>query len=103
MFALTDLLLVLHTAEDFYAYLRHVLLQSAEASALLLSQKAASQLWVSYTGSRLHLLMSAHSCMCPPRCCRADCFQWMCELRSYWDASVSDCRIRICDASFPYG
>eukprot|EP00891_Asterochloris_glomerata_P001316 jgi/Astpho2/1316/Aster-06188 len=34
---------------------------------------------------------------------RADCFQWMCQLRSYWDASVSDCRIRICDASFPYG
>lgn len=31
-----------------------------------------------------------------------DCFLWMCQLRSYWDAAISDCRIRICDASFPY-
>jgi len=35
--------------------------------------------------------------------CRADCFQWMCQLRSYWDSTVNDCRIRICDATFPYG
>ncbi|DBA86689.1 TPA: Dynein alpha chain, flagellar outer arm [Trebouxia sp. C0004] len=34
---------------------------------------------------------------------RADCFQWMCQLRSYWDSTVNDCRIRICDATFPYG
>ena len=33
----------------------------------------------------------------------ADCFQWSCQLRSYWDTEVQDCRIRICDASFPYG
>ena len=25
------------------------------------------------------------------------------QLRSYWDQSVQDCRIRICDAFFPYG
>lgn len=30
-------------------------------------------------------------------------FLWMCQLRSYWDSSISDCRIRICDATFPYG
>ena len=30
-------------------------------------------------------------------------FQWVCQLRTYWDKSVDDCRIRICDASFPYG
>jgi len=36
-------------------------------------------------------------------CDKQDCFLWMCQLRSYWDASISDCRIRICDASFPYG
>jgi dynein heavy chain, axonemal len=33
----------------------------------------------------------------------ADCFQWVCQLRSYWDPVISDCRIKICDASFPYG
>lgn len=33
----------------------------------------------------------------------ADAFLWMCQLRSYWDASISDCRIRICDATFGYG
>lgn len=32
-----------------------------------------------------------------------DCFQWVSQLRYYWDSSISDCRIRICDASFPYG
>lgn len=32
-----------------------------------------------------------------------DCFQWSCQLRSYWDTAVNDCRIRICDAMFPYG
>lgn len=45
-------------------------------------------------------------CMCSPGqdvSCRADCFQWMCQLRSYWDSTVNDCRIRICDATFPYG
>jgi dynein heavy chain len=36
-------------------------------------------------------------------CDKQDCFLWMCQLRSYWDASINDCRIRICDASFPYG
>jgi dynein heavy chain len=34
---------------------------------------------------------------------KQDCFLWMCQLRSYWDASINDCRVRICDASFPYG
>lgn len=24
-------------------------------------------------------------------------------MRTYWDSSIDDCRIRICDASFPYG
>jgi dynein heavy chain len=32
-----------------------------------------------------------------------DCFQWVCQLRSYWDPTIADCRIKICDASFPYG
>ncbi len=32
-----------------------------------------------------------------------DCFQWVSQLRSYWDNDIADCRIRICDASFPYG
>lgn len=32
-----------------------------------------------------------------------DSFLWMCQLRSYWDSSISDCRIKICDATFPYG
>ncbi|KAI8464229.1 MAG: flagellar alpha dynein [Monoraphidium minutum] len=32
-----------------------------------------------------------------------NCFLWMCQLRSYWDAKLADCRIKICDASFPYG
>lgn len=32
-----------------------------------------------------------------------ECFQWACQLRTYWDKSIEDCRIRICDASFPYG
>ena len=30
-------------------------------------------------------------------------FQWVCQLRTYWDKDIDDCRIRICDASFPYG
>ncbi|CAD7704939.1 unnamed protein product [Ostreobium quekettii] len=34
---------------------------------------------------------------------KVDCFQWVCQMRSYWDASIDDCRIKICDASFPYG
>lgn len=33
----------------------------------------------------------------------AESFQWVCQLRTYWDKSIDDCRIRICDASFPYG
>ncbi|KAK9867723.1 hypothetical protein WJX84_004647 [Apatococcus fuscideae] len=33
----------------------------------------------------------------------ADTFQWKCQLRSYWDTALNDCRIRICDADFPYG
>jgi dynein heavy chain len=32
-----------------------------------------------------------------------DSFQWKCQLRSVWDAELGDCRIRICDANFPYG
>lgn len=32
-----------------------------------------------------------------------DSFQWKCQLRSVWDADLGDCRIRICDANFPYG
>ena len=36
-------------------------------------------------------------------CDRIDSFQWVCQLRSYWDLSVNDCRVRICDAAFPYG
>lgn len=31
------------------------------------------------------------------------CFQWQSQLRFYWDAAVSDVRIRVCDAVFPYG
>ena len=38
-----------------------------------------------------------------PEADKADCFQWVAQLRSYWDLSVNDCRVRICDASFPYG
>lgn len=34
---------------------------------------------------------------------KVDCFEWMCQLRSYWDSTIDDCRVRICDASFPYG
>lgn len=34
---------------------------------------------------------------------KIDCFQWVCQLRSYWDSTLRDCRIKICDASFPYG
>lgn len=34
---------------------------------------------------------------------KPDCFLWMCQLRSYWDSTINDCRIKICDASFPYG
>ena len=34
---------------------------------------------------------------------KVDCFQWVCQMRSYWDSTISDCRIKICDASFPYG
>ena len=34
---------------------------------------------------------------------KVDCFQWVCQLRSYWDSTINDCRIKICDASFPYG
>eukprot|EP00798_Chlamydomonas_sp_ICE-L_P023007 gene23007-30199_t len=34
---------------------------------------------------------------------KVDSFQWVAQLRSYWDTSVNDCRVRICDASFPYG
>eukprot|EP00983_Pelagomonas_calceolata_P031377 984627-Pelagomonas_calceolata.AAC.2 len=34
---------------------------------------------------------------------KVDCFQWVCQLRSYWDTTINDCRIKICDASFPYG
>jgi dynein heavy chain, axonemal len=30
-------------------------------------------------------------------------FQWVCQLRTYWDKNIDDCRIRVCDASFPYG
>lgn len=33
----------------------------------------------------------------------SNCFQWVSQLRSYWDRDITDCRIRICDASFPYG
>lgn len=33
----------------------------------------------------------------------ANSFLWMCQLRSYWDPSISDCRIKICDATFGYG
>ena len=31
------------------------------------------------------------------------CFKWMSQLRTYWDESIDDSVIRICDASFPYG
>ena len=34
---------------------------------------------------------------------KEDCFQWVCQLRTYWDENIQDCRVRICDASFPYG
>lgn len=36
-------------------------------------------------------------------CTSAGSFQWSSQLRFYWDHDVSDCRIRICDAAFPYG
>ena len=36
-------------------------------------------------------------------CDTVDAFLWTIQLRTYWDTSVEDCRIRICDASFPYG
>jgi dynein heavy chain len=31
-----------------------------------------------------------------------ECFQWASQLRFYWDNEVNDCRIKICDATFPY-
>ena len=34
---------------------------------------------------------------------RPDEFAWQSQLRSYWEQDVKDCRIKICDASFPYG
>lgn len=34
---------------------------------------------------------------------KVDCFSWVSQLRSYWEQDIQDCRIRICDASFPYG
>lgn len=30
-------------------------------------------------------------------------FEWLSQLRTYWDESVEDAIIRICDAVFPYG
>jgi len=36
-------------------------------------------------------------------CDRTDAFLWTIQLRTYWDKAVEDCRIRICDAFFPYG
>lgn len=30
-------------------------------------------------------------------------FQWLSQLRTYWDSSINDSLIRICDAFFPYG
>ena len=30
-------------------------------------------------------------------------FDWACQLRGYWDNTIGDCRLKICDASFPYG
>lgn len=33
----------------------------------------------------------------------SECFQWASQLRFYWDSDVNDCRIKICDATFPYG
>jgi len=34
---------------------------------------------------------------------RGDCFNWLSQLRNYWDKSIDDTQIRICDAIFPYG
>lgn len=34
---------------------------------------------------------------------KVDCFEWVCQLRSYWDPTIDDCRVKICDAAFPYG
>jgi dynein heavy chain len=30
-------------------------------------------------------------------------FEWLSQLRTYWDESIDDCKIQICDAQFPYG
>jgi dynein heavy chain len=30
-------------------------------------------------------------------------FEWLAQLRTYWDESINDAVIRICDAVFPYG
>eukprot|EP00899_Mesostigma_viride_P003607 jgi/Mesvir1/13247/Mv18980-RA.1 len=34
---------------------------------------------------------------------KVDCFQWACQLRTYWNAEINDAQIKICDAVFPYG
>jgi len=68
-------------------------LSSVLTSMLLAQSLPAAFCWMLCTPSTDY-------CWC---LCRADCFQWMCQLRSYWDSTVNDCRIRICDATFPYG
>jgi len=30
-------------------------------------------------------------------------FEWLAQLRTYWDESIKDAVIKICDAIFPYG
>ena len=34
---------------------------------------------------------------------KGNCFAWLSQLRTYWDTSVDDCIVKICDAIFPYG
>lgn len=38
-----------------------------------------------------------------PGTAAASCFAWSCQLRAYWDPTLRDARVRICDASFDYG
>ena len=34
---------------------------------------------------------------------KADDFLWASQLKTYWDKDINDCRVGVCDASFPYG
>ena len=34
---------------------------------------------------------------------KPDNFLWASQLKTYWDKDINDCRVGVCDASFPYG